>query len=368
MEKNKKVVLAMSGGVDSSVSAWLLLQEKYHVEGLFMKNWEEDDDQSYCPIKKDLEDAKNVCKTLGIYLHVINFSTEYWNNVFKKFIAGYRKGKTPNPDILCNQEIKFKIFFNFAINTLNADYIATGHYAMVKKIKSQYYLYRAKDLNKDQSYFLYTLTQNHMSKVLFPLSTKKKIEVRKIAQEIHLCVFKKKDSTGICFIPPQKFSIFLNRYIPFKKGKILTMSKEKIGYHNGYPYYTIGQRKGLNIGGKKNKESFPWYVVKKDIIKNIIYVVQGAGNPYLLSFGFFLKHINWINKIKFLKILFCSVQIRYRQIPAPCIIFFLKNSLLVKVLFHKPMLSVSIGQSAVFYNQKKCMGGGIIKSTIPYLP
>ncbi|WP_082252723.1 tRNA 2-thiouridine(34) synthase MnmA [Buchnera aphidicola] len=368
MKKNKKVILAMSGGVDSSVSAWFLLKKKYHVEGLFMKNWEEDDTKEYCAARKDLEDARHVCKTLGIYLHVINFSTEYWEKVFIKFVKEYKKGNTPNPDILCNQEIKFKVFFKFAIEILKADYIATGHYAIIKKINLNYYLFRAMDVNKDQSYFLYTLKQDVMSKILFPLAKKKKVEIRKIAKKINLCVFKKKDSTGICFIPPQKFSIFLSRYIPISIGKILTMSSEHIGFHIGFSYYTIGQRKGLKIGGQKNKGVFPWYVVKKDIFKNIIFVVQGKGNPYLLSFGILVKKINWIDKINLLNNIYCTVQIRYRQIAVPCIVIFLKNRLLTKILFYKPLLSVTIGQSAVFYQNKKCIGGGVIKSIFPYLP
>ncbi|AEH39756.1 tRNA (5-methylaminomethyl-2-thiouridylate) methyltransferase [Buchnera aphidicola (Cinara tujafilina)] len=368
IKKKKRVILAMSGGVDSSVSAWILLKKKYHVEGLFMKNWEEDDNQKYCPSRRDLKDAQSVCKNLGIYLHIINFSTEYWNKVFIKFLQEYKKGNTPNPDILCNQEIKFKIFFNFAIEILHADYIATGHYAMLKKIKCQYHLFRAKDLNKDQSYFLYTLQQNIMPKILFPLAKKKKIEIRRIAKKINLCVFNKKDSTGICFIPPQKIFYFFKSLYPDDHWKIFTMSLENIGFHIGISYYTIGQRKGLKIGGKKNKGNFPWYVVKKDINKNIIFVVQGSGNPYLLSFGFFIKDVYWITKIKCVKFFHCMVQIRYRQISVPCIITFLNNQSIIKILFYKPVLSVSIGQSAVFYKQRECIGGGVIQKIIPYLP
>ncbi|VFP81463.1 tRNA 2-thiouridine(34) synthase MnmA [Buchnera aphidicola] len=366
--KKKKVILAMSGGVDSSVSAWLLLKKGYDVEGLFMKNWDENDSHDYCSAKIDLIDAKSVCKKLGIFLHKINFSTEYWKKVFKKFISGYKKGHTPNPDILCNKFIKFNVCLNFVFKYLKADYFSTGHYASIKKIKNKFYLYKAIDLEKDQSYFLYTLTSKILSKIFFPLSQIKKYQTRIIAKKIKLPVYKKKDSTGICFIQPKKFNLFLNRYIPYKTGRILTMSGEFIGLHIGYEYYTIGQRKGLKIGGKKNKNMYPWYVVKKDIDSNIIRVVQGKGNPYLLSYGFLTNKIHWINDKPNLLNFKCTVQIRYRYNPIICQINFDKKNNYIEVLFNEPNLCITIGQSAVFYYHDLCLGGAIIKKNIPYLP
>ncbi|WP_420093655.1 tRNA 2-thiouridine(34) synthase MnmA [Buchnera aphidicola] len=366
--KKKKVILAMSGGVDSSVSAWLLLKAGYYVEGLFMKNWDEDDTSSYCSAKIDLIDAKSVCKKLGIVLHKINFSIEYWEKVFQKFISEYKKGHTPNPDILCNKFIKFNICLNFAFKHLQADYFSTGHYATIKKKNNNFYLYKAIDAEKDQSYFLYTLKSNILSKIFFPLSKIKKHQTRIIAKKIKLSVHKKKDSTGICFIQPKKFNLFLNRYIPYKTGKILTMSGEFIGLHIGCEYYTIGQRKGLKIGGKKNKNMYPWYVVKKNISSNTLRVVQGNGNPYLLSYGFLTKKIHWINNKPNLLKIKCMVQIRYRYTPVICQIHIHKNNHYITVLFNKPNLCVTIGQSAVFYHQDLCLGGAIIKKNIPYLP
>ncbi|VFP83658.1 tRNA 2-thiouridine(34) synthase MnmA [Buchnera aphidicola] len=366
--KKKKVILAMSGGVDSSVSAWLLLKKGYHVEGLFMKNWDEDDSNHYCSAKEDFNDAKSICKHLGILLHTINFSTEYWEKVFKSFILEYKKGRTPNPDVLCNKIIKFNICLNFTFKCLQANYFATGHYAKIKKKKNKYYLYRAIDNNKDQSYFLYTLKSQILSKIIFPLSNIKKKQTRKIAKKIKLCVYKKKDSTGICFIQPKKFNLFLNQYIPYKVGKILTMSGEFLGLHCGYEYYTIGQRKGLKIGGKKNKNMYPWYVVKKNIKLNIILVVQGSNNPYLLSYGFLTKKIHWINQISHNLKVKCLVQIRHQHRPIICYIYLKTKNSYIQIFFDKPIENITPGQSAVFYNHEKCIGGSIICKNIPYLP
>ncbi|VAX76497.1 tRNA 2-thiouridine(34) synthase MnmA [Buchnera aphidicola] len=366
--KKKRVILAMSGGVDSSVSAWLLLKKGYVVEGLFMKNWDEEDFQDHCPSKKDFIDTNSVCKKLGIVLHTVNFSMEYWEKVFKKFIVEYKKGRTPNPDILCNKVIKFNICFNFAFQCLKADYFATGHYADIRKIRNEYCLYRATDKNKDQSYFLYTIQSNTLSKVLFPLANFHKSKIRKIAQKIQLSVANKKDSTGICFIQPKNFHLFLNKYIPFKIGKIITMSGEFLGLHSGYSYYTIGQRKGLKIGGKKNKNMYPWYVVKKNIYLNTITVVQGSRNPYLLSFGFIIKKISWISLNTYIFPIQCEVQIKYRQKPHMCLIIKQNQKKYIQVFFKKPSLFVTTGQSAVFYLHDHCLGGAIIKKNIPYLP
>lgn len=366
--KKKKVILAMSGGVDSSVSAWLLLKKGYNVEGIFMKNWEENDSSHYCSSKIDLNDTKSVCKKLNIILHTINFSLDYWEKVFNKFILEYKKGYTPNPDILCNKIIKFNICLRFALKQLKADYFATGHYAAIKRKNNEYYLHRAKDLNKDQSYFLYTLQSNILSKIIFPLANIKKSKTRRLAEKIKLSVHQKKDSTGICFIQPKKFKLFLNRYIPYKTGKILTMSGEFLGLHDGHEYYTIGQRKGLKIGGKKSKNTYPWYVVKKNVKLNIIFVVQGAGNPYLLSYGFLTKKIYWINyKLHTFK-LKCMVQIRYQSCPIDCIIYINDKYNNTCIMFSKPILCVTPGQSAVFYKHNQCMGGAVIYKSMQYLP
>lgn len=366
IKNNKKVIVAMSGGVDSSVSAWILKKKNYQVEGLFMKNWEEDDQKGYCNSTKDLFDAENVCKKLDIHLHKINFSSEYWEHVFKNFINEHKKGKTPNPDILCNKEIKFNMFLNYSIQELQADYIATGHYARIEKINRQCVLLKGMDLNKDQSYFLYTLTSVQLSKILFPIGYLKKNQVRKIAKKIDLTIAEKKDSTGICFIGPKKLKNFLGRYIPSKTGDIVTISGQVIGKHDGIFYYTLGQRQGLGIGGIKGKYNIPWYVVEKHVKKNILIVAQGSCNRYLMSIGLIAKNINWINNDQLSFPFSCMAKIRYRQKDIVCKIEYI-NKKYIRILFNSPVIAVTPGQSIVFYLSEICIGGGIIESRLPLL-
>jgi tRNA-specific 2-thiouridylase len=259
--KNQKVIIGMSGGVDSSVAALLLLEQGYQVEGLFMKNWEEDDSEEYCTATEDLADAQSVSDMLGIKLHTVNFSSEYWDQVFEYFLEEYRSGRTPNPDIMCNKEIKFKAFLDYAID-LGADFIATGHYARIDRSNSQIKMLKGLDDNKDQSYFLYTLQQHQLEKSLFPIGELEKPEVRKLAEKAGFDTANKKDSTGICFIGERKFTEFLQRFLPAQPGEIITPEGELIGKHQGLMYYTLGQRQGLGIGGLKTASDAPWFVVQ----------------------------------------------------------------------------------------------------------
>ncbi|MBN6068494.1 tRNA 2-thiouridine(34) synthase MnmA [Aggregatibacter actinomycetemcomitans] len=359
----KKIICGMSGGVDSSVSAFILQQQGYQVEGLFMKNWEEDDDTDYCTAAADLADAQAVCDKLGIKLHKINFAAEYWDNVFEHFLSEYKAGRTPNPDILCNKEIKFKAFLEYAAEDLGANYIATGHYVRRRGADDNAQLLRGLDNNKDQSYFLYTLSKTQVGQSLFPVGNIEKPIVRAIAEELGLVTAKKKDSTGICFIGERKFKDFLARYLPAQPGNIRTVDGEIIGRHDGLVYHTLGQRKGLGIGGVKGAGEDAWYVVEKDLINNELIVAQGHDHSALLSTGLIAQQLHWVDCLPIRAPLRCTVKTRYRQTDVPCIIEPIDDET-IKVIFDEPQIAVTPGQSAVFYLDEICLGGGIIEKQL----
>ena len=356
----KKVICGMSGGVDSSVSAFILQQQGYQVEGLFMKNWEEDDDTDYCTAAADLADAQAVCDKLGIKLHKINFAAEYWDNVFEHFLSEYKAGRTPNPDILCNKEIKFKAFLEYAAEDLGANYIATGHYVRRRGADDKAQLLRGLDANKDQSYFLYTLSSKQVGQSLFPVGDIEKPIVRAIAEDLGLVTAKKKDSTGICFIGERKFKDFLARYLPAQPGNIRTVEGDIIGRHDGLMYHTLGQRKGLGIGGVKGASEEAWYVVEKDLVNNELIVAQGHDHSALLSTGLIAQQLHWVDRQPIREPLRCTVKTRYRQTDVPCMIEPIDDES-IKVIFDEPQIAVTPGQSAVFYLDEVCLGGGIIE-------
>ena len=358
-----KVIVGMSGGVDSSVSAYLLLQQGYQVEGLFMKNWEEDDDDEYCAAADDLADAEAVCEKLGIELHTVNFAAEYWDNVFEHFLDEYKAGRTPNPDIMCNKEIKFKAFLEFAAEALDADYIATGHYVRRAFDDGKWQLLRGLDNNKDQSYFLYTLSHEHVAQTLFPVGELEKPEVRRIAEEQGLVTAGKKDSTGICFIGERKFKDFLQQYLPAQPGTIESVDGEALGEHEGLMYHTIGQRKGLHIGGLADAGDDPWYVVDKDVERNVLVVAQGKNHPRLFAKGLVASQLHWVNREEITEPLRCVVKTRYRQADIPCQLVPADEGR-IEVMFDEPVAAVTPGQSAVFYLDEVCLGGGIIEQRI----
>jgi len=357
--KNTKIMMGMSGGVDSSVAALLLLEQGYQVEGLFMKNWEEDDTQEVCTAEEDLRDARSVCDTLDIPLHTVNFSTEYWDRVFEYFLAEYRAGRTPNPDIMCNREIKFKAFLDYALD-LGADGIATGHYVRSDCHDGIHRLKKGLDGNKDQSYFLYALGQYPLSKSLFPIGELEKRQVRKLADQHHFTNARKKDSTGICFIGERNFRDFLQTYLPAQPGDIVTPDGTTIGQHQGLMYYTIGQRQGLGIGGQKSGTEDPWYVADKDLQNNILRVVQGHNHPLLFKNLLIAKDLHWTAEKEPKLPLICTAKTRYRQPDQACEVRQTgKNS--VEVIFTEPQRAITPGQSVVFYQDDICLGGGIIQ-------
>jgi tRNA-specific 2-thiouridylase len=352
--QQKKIIVGLSGGVDSSVTALLLQQQGFLVEALFMKNWEEDDIE-HCAATQDLKDAQAIADKLNIKLHKVNFSTEYWQDVFEDFISQHKKGFTPNPDVLCNQQIKFKVFLEHALN-LGADKIATGHYAQIIKEDDSYQLKMAIDESKDQSYFLHLLNQYQLSKSLFPLGNINKSTVRDIAKKHHLITAEKKDSMGICFIGEKNFQPFLAQYIKPKQGNMIDKHGNFIKHHQGVAFYTIGQRKGLGIGGGFGENNAPWFVADKNIKTNELLVVQGK-DELLYHKMVIVEKFHWIGKKPNLP-LDCEAKIRYHQKNQKCRIEKQQNNF--KIQFVEPQRAVTLGQSLVFYKDSVCLGGGII--------
>lgn len=359
----RKVVVGLSGGVDSSVAAWLLQQQGYQVEGLFMKNWEEEDSDHYCAAAADRADAQAVCDTLGIPLHTVNFSAEYWDEVFEHFLAGYRAGQTPNPDILCNKAIKFTAFLQYATTQLQAAAIATGHYARRSLVAGQQQLWRGVDPQKDQSYFLYILNQQQLAYSLFPVGELSKNDVRRIARRLGLVTADKKDSTGICFIGPKRFREFLSRYLPPQPGVIESTEGAVLGEHAGLFYYTLGQRQGLGIGGTSPQQTQPWYVVAKDQARNVLIVSQGQDHPQQQALGLRAEQLHWVDPQRPTAPLRCSAKIRYRQTDVACTLIPLTMDA-IQVQFEQPQLAVTPGQAVVFYQGECCLGGATITEAL----
>ncbi len=354
----KSVIVGMSGGVDSSVAALLLKKQGYDITGLYMLNWEETDGRGVCSADADYADVQRVCGALDIPFYSVNFAKQYLDRVFSYFLSEYRAGRTPNPDVLCNREIKFGPFRDYALS-MNADYIATGHYCGIEHGDGRTRLLKAKDAGKDQTYFLNQVYERQLERVLFPLAGLTKSEVRKLAEDNGLSTAEKKDSTGICFIGERNFRKFLQEYLPAQSGKILTLDGETVGEHIGLMYYTIGQRKGLDLGGKRGEEG-RWFVVKKDLDRNVLYVSHGDETP-LYSKACRVSGLNWIGYMP-PQSFECAAKFRYRQ-PEQSVKVTLDDSGAL-VEFYEPQRAVTEGQYAVFYDSEACLGGGVIESVI----
>jgi tRNA-specific 2-thiouridylase len=359
-----KVMVGMSGGVDSSVAALLLQRAGTPIAGLFMQNWEEDDRNGPCRADADRKDAVAVCARLGIALHLRNFAAEYWDQVFAHFLDEYRAGRTPNPDVACNREIKFKTFLDHA-RSLGAEKIATGHYARVDEVDGTFRLLRARDDAKDQTYFLHALTQDALSATLFPIGELVKTDVRALAREANLPTHAKKDSTGICFIGERDFRAFLSEYIPARAGEIRTPAGTTVGEHAGVFFYTLGQRSGLGIGGRASGDGDAWYVVGKDVSRNVLIAAQGNANEWLQSRRLVASDLNWIAGEPPASEFRCTAKTRYRQADQACSVRISGNA--CEVSFDALQRAVTPGQSVVFYDGDVCLGGGIIeKSDAPF--
>jgi tRNA-specific 2-thiouridylase len=357
-----RVVVGLSGGVDSSVAAYLLKAQGYEVVGLFMKNWEDDDDDEYCSTREDWIDAAAAADVLGIDLEAVNFAAEYKDRVFAEFLREYAAGRTPNPDVLCNAEIKFKAFLDHAI-ALGAERIATGHYARVREADGRFELLRGVDPHKDQSYFLHRLTQAQLARTLFPVGHLRKTQVREIARSIGLPNAAKRDSTGICFIGERPFRAFLNRYLPMQPGPIRAPDGTVIGTHVGLAFYTIGQRKGIGVGGTKGDPGKPWFVARKDIATNTLWVAPGHDHPWLLSDGLRAADASWIAGQPPAPGTRLTAKTRYRQTDAACVVVRVEGSRF-ELAFDEPQWAVTPGQSAVLYQGEVSLGGGVITEAV----
>jgi tRNA-uridine 2-sulfurtransferase len=353
------VIVGMSGGVDSSVAAWLLLQQGYDVQGLFMSNWDEDED-GYCTAAEDYQDARSVCERLGVPLHKVSFAGEYRARVFAYFLEEYRAGRTPNPDVLCNREIKFGVCFDYA-RRLGAEWVATGHYARVEHGagSASPRLLRGLDASKDQSYFLHAMPSHALARTLFPVGSLQKADVRRIARELALPVFDKKDSTGICFIGERPFAEFLAQFLPAQPGAIETAEGRTVGEHRGLMYYTLGQRQGLSIGGRSDASEEAWYVADKDLRRNVLVVVQGHDHPALLRSELLASQLAWVAGAPPAAELECTAKVRYRQPDQACRVQMLPGGS-CSVHFETPQRAVTPGQYVVFYRGEECLGGGVI--------
>lgn len=359
----KRVVVGMSGGVDSSVTAWLLKEQGYEVIGLFMKNWEDDDDSEYCSTRQDWLDAASVADVVGVDIEAVNFAQEYKDRVFSDFLREYSAGRTPNPDVLCNAEIKFKAFLDHAMS-LGAEFIATGHYARVREVDGAFQLLKGLDESKDQSYFLHRLNQAQLSKTLFPLGDLPKTKVREIAHSLNLSNAAKKDSTGICFIGERPFRDFLNQYLPTHKGEMKTLDGRVVGEHVGLSFYTLGQRKGIGIGGDKKGNGEPWFAVHKDLASNVLYVAQGHNAAALQSSWLMAQDVSYIVGSAPMASSMAAKS-RYRQNDATCA--FMPQEGGFELRFPSPQWAITPGQSAVLYDGEVCLGGGIIMAGNPDL-
>ena len=364
VDKHRRVVVGLSGGVDSAVTAWLLKQQGHEVVGIFMKNWEDDDDNEFCSSNVDFVDAAAVADVIGIEIEHVNFAAEYKDRVFAEFLREYSAGRTPNPDVLCNAEIKFKAFLDHAVR-LGAEHIATGHYARVRQRFGRFELLKGLDPAKDQSYFLHRLNQAQLSRTLFPLGELHKTEVRRIAEQIRLPVALKKDSTGICFIGERPFREFLNRYLRHEPGPMVDDQGRQRGQHVGLSFYTLGQRQGLGIGGVAGHDQVttgahePWYVAHKDMVHNTLHVVQGHGHPWLQSSWLAAEDLSWVAGESPLPGALAA-KARYRQADAGCRLTLQPGA--IRLDFDELQWAVTPGQSAVLYDGEVCLGGGVISA------